>query len=404
MPHQQLPAVGLVWAQFAAYHVDRLEAVGQRLAGRAEVLAVEVAARSRVYAWEPSRAVAATRKVRLFAQQEFEDIAPLRRWWAAFRLLRRCDTVFVGLPYGEPDALLLAWTLRACGVRVVMMTASKWDDRPRRIAKELGKALLLGAFGAALVGGARQRAYVRFLGFVRRPVLCGYNTVSVLRVQAQAAAGNAALPPPSFAERPFVFVGRFVAKKQLDLLLTAYAGYACRAGAGAHRLEMIGSGEQEPQLRRQAEQLGIAALIDWAGFLDAPEVAARLARGLALILISREEQWGLAINEALAVGLPVIASAQVGAREALVGNLDNGWVVEPGSLDGLVAALAAIAADEAGWSAMSQAAHRRAWLGDSERFADAVEILCFPGDCAAARDRHERFEAAILPPPGGDPL
>lgn len=386
--------LALIWAQFSAYHVDRLQAVGRRLADRADVLSVEVCARSAAYAWEASADVAGTRKIRLFEDRRFEDIAPVRRWWAMFRAVRGCDIVYLGIGYNEPDALFLAWTLRLSGVRVVMMSASKWDDRPRRAAFELFKSLLLQPYSAALVGGRRQHEYARLLGFNRRPVRIGYNTVDIERIRAQALVG----PRPvglNFAERPFVFVGRFVRKKLLTRTLDAYAGYVRRCEGTPHRLRLVGSGECEPDLRRQAEILGIATLVDWPGFLAAPQVAECLAESLALILVSEEEQWGLVVNEALALGIPVIASAQIGAREALVRNLENGFVVEPGSIDGLTEAMLAVTASEAAWHDLSARARERAWLGDTERFADAVELFSFPGAEPAASS-YAAFAGAIL--------
>lgn len=394
MPGKQ-PTIALIWAQFSAYHVDRLQAVGQRLAGRATVLSVEVCSKSAVYAWAPSNEVKGTRKIRLFADARYEDIHFLKRWWAMFRATRHCDTVYVGIGYNEPDALLLALTLRLVGVRVIMMTASKWDDRPRRSVMELGKLLLLSPFSAALVGGARQMSYVRFLGFRRRQVRPGYNTVDIerIRAQAQSLTGGA---QPAFADRPFIYVGRFVTKKLLYHTLDAYAAYVKQAKSTPHRLLMIGSGDLEPELRAQCDRLGISRLVDWPGFLDAPDVAARLSHGLALVLVSREEQWGLVINEALAVDLPIIASSQVGAREALVRNLENGFVVEPGSVEGLTRAMLAVAESEARWTRLSQASAARAWLGDAQRFADAVELYTFP-DTPETAERHARFEATISP-------
>ena len=276
-----------------------------------------------------------------------------------------------------------------------MMTASKWDDRPRKSTFEILKMILLSPFSGALVGGARQISYVRFLGFRNRPVLPGYNTVDIERIQSQAHekfSDNS----PKFCDRPFIYVGRFVPKKLLHHTLNAYANYVRRAGESAHRLVMIGSGELEQELRSQCEALEISKMVDWPGFLDSPDVAAQLAKGLALILVSQEEQWGLVVNEALAVGLPVIASSQIGAREALVRNLENGFVVEPGSEDGLTQAMLSAAESETQWIQLSKAASERAWLGDTQRFADAVELLTFPNSPEIA-ERHARFERAISP-------
>jgi glycosyltransferase involved in cell wall biosynthesis len=97
------------------------------------------------------------------------------------------------------------------------------------------------------------------------------------------------------------------------------------------------------------------------------------------VLVSCEEQWGLVVNEALAVGLPVIASGQVGSCDALVRNLVNGFVVESGSAEAIGRAMYEMAADAGQWQDMAKASRARAWLGDAERLADAIELLLFPG-------------------------
>ncbi len=386
------PVVGFLWAQFSAYHVDRLEAVAARLAGRARVISVEVATKSQLYAWEPSGAVKDTEKLTLFPGGTYESISPARRWLAKFFALRRCDTVFFGVGYNEPDIIVLSWALRLVGVRVVMMTASKFDDRPRSAAFELFKKLLLSSYSAALVGGCRQQSYVRYLGFRRRTVQPGYNTVSMARVRREAAVALAENTP--FAARPFIFVGRFVNKKNIEILLSAYGQYAAQAGKAAHRLMLIGSGPLEAKMRQQCRDVGIEGLVDTPGFLPAPQVSAMLARGLALLLPSREEQWGLVVNEALAVGLPVVASSQIGAREALVHNLINGYVIEPGGVEAMVHAMTAIASDAENWQRMSAKSLEYSWLADAERFADSAELLIFPG-AEPARSDHARFAAMI---------
>lgn len=389
------PTIGLIWSQFSAYHVDRLEAVGRRLSGRARVLSVEVASKSATYAWDPSGDVAGTEKKRLFPGESHEEISIWRRFRAELRVLRECDVIFVGVAYSQPDIILLSYVLRAMGKRVVMMTASKFDDFQRQSSREFLKRLLLSPYSAAIVGGRRQFEYVRFLGFTGRTVLPGYNTVSMARVRQQAVSASEGMDEAPFAERSFVFVGRFVEKKNIDRMFEAYARYVHASGERAKRLTMIGDGPLRPAIDAQLSALGIGHMVDFPGFLPAAKVSAQLARSLALVLVSEEEQWGLVINEALAVDLPILASAEVGAREALVRNLENGVVVEAGALEGMARAFAQIGDSEERWRAMSAASHARAWHADTERFADAVELMVFPQAEPAASD-NARFASEIL--------
>lgn len=371
--------IAVLFAQFSAYHIDRCQAVARRFAGRVEVLAVEVATSSATYAWEASGAVDGTRKLTLFPGQSYDSVSWPRRLWHQLKALWRCDTVLVGIGYNEPDIIVLTWLLALLGVRVVLMSDSKFDDKQRGVAFEFAKALILAPYGAGIVAGHRHLAYFRFLGFRRRPLIPGYDTVDLARVRAMGG-GIAAPGGLPYASRHFVFVGRFVAKKNLVDLIEGYALYISSAPTAPRRLVLIGAGVDEAKIRARAAQLGLTELVDFPGFLSAEGVARQLGEGLALFLPSVEEQWGLVVNEALAFGLPVVVSPAVGSGDLLVRNLTSGYVIETGAPEGLAAAMAALAGDEFHWRGMVAAAHDRAWFGDTERFADAVEALIAPGN------------------------
>lgn len=376
----------MIWAQFASYHIDRAEAVGRRLGHGWEVLAVEVATASRTYQWQPSGQIEAARKLTLFPGQVYDDLPWHRRLRAQWAALRGCRVVFVGIGYDRPDILCLGWLLRLSGCKVVMLTDSKFDDRRRWALREAGKAVLLRCFSAAIVAGRRQRDFVRMLGFGgRRPILPGMDTISIARVRSLARrTGHHPVP---FAAREFVFVGRFVPKKNLLRMIEAYGAYVRQAGAAAHRLRLVGAGPLEPAMRDLIDRLGIGQWVHFAGFLPDSAVSPVLASALALVLLSTEEQWGLVINEAVALGVPVIASFAVGAGDALVRSGRNGYLVESGAVEGMAAAMAQIASSAAQWQRMAAGSEARGWLADAERFADAVEVLVGGQGAATAAER-----------------
>ena len=364
------PRIGILFAQFAAYHVDRIEAAARVLHGRAEVVAVEVAQASATYAWTPSGEVAGATKRVLFTGQPYEAIGKWRRFRAQHAALKDCATVFVGVGYNEPDILVLALALRLRGRRVVLMSESKADDFPRQWWRERLKSLLLLPFSAALVGGPRHVAYMHALGFRPRRVLTGYDGVGIARVRALGGE-----PRIAAHERPFVFVGRFVAKKNIAFLVDAYARYRQLAGATARRLVLVGGGELEAPIRAQIAALGLDDAIEITGFVGAPEVAAQLASARALLLPSTEEQWGLVVNEALALDLPVTVSRAVGSHDTLVRHGVNGFVLAPDDSEGWAKAMLALGGDDARWEKMREASHALAPAGDTARFAEGVQAL-----------------------------
>lgn len=388
------PRIAIVWTQFAPYHTDRCEAVAERLAGRADVVAVEIASQSDTYAWEPSGDLRLARKLTLFPGANFDRLGNWQLFRALWPLLRGCDTAFMGIPYSHKSIVALSWLLRFTGTRLIMMSDSKFDDSPRDSRFELIKTLLLAPYRGALVAGRRQADYLHFLRFRRRRVLIGYDTVSLERIRGEIAAARDGAPLP-FESRDFLYLGRFVAKKQLLTLIRAYAAYVGLAGDTARRLVLAGSGPEEGAMRALVAELGLEDKVVFTGFLQGAQVSQAMSRALALLLVSTGEQWGLVINEALAADLPVIVNQQVGATDTLVRNLVNGYVVNVGEQATLVQAMLRMGASRTDWEAMVAASHAMAERGDVAHFADAVELLALP-EAEPVLGRYRAYADSVL--------
>ncbi|BDG05849.1 glycosyltransferase [Anaeromyxobacter oryzae] len=111
------------------------------------------------------------------------------------------------------------------------------------------------------------------------------------------------------------------------------------------RLALVGDGVRRPLLERLAGQLGIASRVHFLGFrLDAPAV---LARSALAVSASHAEGISNAILEAMAIRLPVVATA-VGGTPEIVRDGVNGWLVPPGAPGALARRIAdALAASPA---------------------------------------------------------
>jgi glycosyltransferase involved in cell wall biosynthesis len=70
-------------------------------------------------------------------------------------------------------------------------------------------------------------------------------------------------------------------------------------------------------------------VVYFPGFRQIEELSRFYARAGCFIHPAMEEPWGLVINEAMASGLPVLSSANVGAAEELVDDGVNGWKFDP---------------------------------------------------------------------------
>ncbi len=129
-------------------------------------------------------------------------------------------------------------------------------------------------------------------------------------------------------------VARTVRIKGFDDLLPAFARVA--AVKPRARFLVVGDGDEEAHYRREAARLGLDGRLVWAGYLE--DVAPALGAMDAFAFASHKEAMGVAVVEAMLMGLPV-ASTNVGGLSEVVG--ETGWLVPPHSPEALAEAILA---------------------------------------------------------------
>jgi glycosyltransferase involved in cell wall biosynthesis len=195
------------------------------------------------------------------------------------------------------------------------------------------------------------------------------------------------------AVRYVLALSRLDPKKNFELLIDAFAE-AARSGTAAWQLVIAGSGEPAYQqaLERRARESG--APIRFAGWVTGAEKRALLARASVFALPSKHENFGIAVLEALAAGVPAIVSRDVQLSAALR-DADGGWIVD-GSTGSLADALRDALAPDADLDGKSRRAQALA-----ERFAwpaVAARMMTMYRDVLA---RHGRTAAAAVAIPAG---
>jgi glycosyltransferase involved in cell wall biosynthesis len=145
---------------------------------------------------------------------------------------------------------------------------------------------------------------------------------------------------------------RLEAEKQTDAGIRAFA--RSRLGDMGWRLEIAGAGSERPRLEALARQLQVDAR--FLGFRD--DVRILMQRAGILLAPCTVEGLGLAVLEAMASGLPVVAADAGGHTEILEG-LDARVLYPPGAPDAASRNLASLAADAPGRAALGHAERER---------------------------------------------
>ena len=147
--------------------------------------------------------------------------------------------------------------------------------------------------------------------------------------------------------------GRFVPKKGFDLLLDAFARVA--GSDPDARLCLAGDGPCRSALLEQIHRLGIGDRVDLVGWVD--DVRGLLADADVFVLPSLVEPFGIVLLEAMACGVPIVASRTDGPLDVL--DETTAWLCAVGDVGDLARAMEQAGASEAGRAARAEAALER---------------------------------------------
>lgn len=183
---------------------------------------------------------------------------------------------------------------------------------------------------ACITTGSRAKDYLIHLGVAPQKVSVVYdNVVDVMyyqqvsslneeeKIKIKTRLGLA-------SSQIILYVGQLIERKGLKDLLSAFA---CLQTKGIDaKLLIVGYGPQEEELKSFCTQKRLKG-VSFLGGKNKEELLVYYAIADVFVLPSLSEVWGLVINEAMACGLPVITTRNVGASADLVKDGINGFVV-----------------------------------------------------------------------------
>ncbi len=227
------------------------------------------------------------------------------------------------------------------GIKIVISNESTVHDRNNKGIKEFFKKSLINMTTAFIVFGKTSKEYLKKYG-IRDAQFLEDNAAVVddKAIKTQFAKFSKENHFPEIrTKHNFIFVGRVVAVKNLDLLLDAFE--MVKAQIPDWGLIIVGNGNKEAKINslieNKASQIYHYNAVDWR------EVPKFYTKADCIVLPSFSEAWGLVINEAMLCGLATITSDRCGCAEDLV--KDIGIIFESGNQQELELALLQVAAN-----------------------------------------------------------
>lgn len=277
------------------------------------------------------------------------------RWLVVNRGVRRelgaVDAVLIG-GWNQPAFFQAA----RAGLPYALWVESTVRDERRGRLEWLKRRLLASAAGV-VVPGTAARDYVLGLGVGPARITVAPNAFD------RTTFANAVERARGHHTPTVLTVARLSPEKDVATLLRAVDGLDAE-------LVVVGDGPQEGALREAAP-----ANASFVGHATRDELPHRYANADVFALTSRSETWGMALSEAAAAGLPLVATEAVGGAWDLIEEGVNGYRVPVGDSEALHEALRKVLADEEWRDRAGRRSRELAEQATPERWAETVERL-----------------------------
>jgi len=363
--------IGILFTNFGPYHLARVKAFQSLVADKLKIIGIEISRDGTDYQWRTNLEKNSELEIySILDNSKLSNVDKITNIKKTFNLLSKINPdILVIAGYGRLSMLIaLFWSLWH-QKPAILLSESKEDDESRIWWKEIIKNWLIKKFSSALVGGNIHKRYLIKLGFPEDAIFMGYDVVdnSVFHPDTIKYLSNP-------LDKPFFLsINRFVEKKNLPLLISAYAAYQPKLGKNAWNLVLCGDGELRSPLENLISQYHLQDSVHLPGFLQQDELLPYFAHAKCFIHASTTEQWGLVVNEAMAAGLPVIVSNRCGCFEDLVMEGVNGFGFDPENQEELTNLMIKTSSGQVNLESMGQASLKHIQKYSPDYFAQGLK-------------------------------
>lgn len=322
--------LAVLFRNLGPYHHARLRS----LAARFDTVCVEFASEDDEYGWPEQAAGSGYRVHTLAARMPCNacDLAGARQALAA--VIGRENPDAIAIPgWSEPLSLAALRIAAAACIPAILMSDSTAKDAPRRAHVEVLKRMLVSRFASAFAAGTRQSDYLRALGIAKDRIALGYDVVDndhfASGADAARSQGVTARWLRGLPTRYAVCCARLLERKNILMLIRAFRLYRDAVGQDGWDLVLVGDGPMRAGIEAEIIRLDLAGSVRMLGSRSYEELPAIYGLASVFLLPSLSDQWGLAVNEAMAAGLPVLVSSACGCCDDLVEAGVNGFAFDP---------------------------------------------------------------------------
>ncbi len=342
----------IIYAKFSPFHDARLRVAGELGNVRGHrLVGIEIAGTHSDYRWQT---VAGTineyTHVTLFPTRDRWSLTYREVRAALHQLLNEVKPDVVFLPgWGFRESVVgLGWSLRQSVPTVVISDSQSIDTPPDRL-KWWGKRMIVSRFQAGFAAGKSSLEYLINLGIPRSLCFVGCDVVDNSFFSQDHNSDSR-----KFQATPTLLSCiRLLPRKNLLSVIDVL-----QEQAKTWKWIIAGDGPQRAELSERVRVLGLEPRVKLLGHVDYFSLPKVYAQADVYLQPSLSEPWGLAVNEAMASGLPVAVSNRCGCHADLVQEGINGFTFDPVKAGSLAEALNRLLECRERWQEMGRASRQ----------------------------------------------
>ncbi len=289
------------------YHRARVKEVATLL-GSENVFSADLGSGDGLYKWENTDANAHHFVLSPSTVDQVDLKSTIQHWK---QIITKNNITHICIPgYGRKVYRKMLTESKKMGLHTLMFAESWYPSKlPFDIIKGIWLKSKVDIF---FVSGIRAAQHFRDrLKLDKKKIIEGYSVVD----NKHFSAGKA----PKENKPTLLCVARFAPEKNLQMLIEAFKESTL---SQQWQLKIVGGGPLKESLQQSIGTNPNVVLHDWLSYNELPDLYTSAS---AFILPSEFEPWGLVVNEAMAAGLPILLSEEVGAFPDLLEVGINGW-------------------------------------------------------------------------------
>lgn len=201
-------------------------------------------------------------------------------------------------------------------IKVISMTdGTLYSERNFGLFRKLNRRMMIPRADMCIASSTKSKELQIYYGAKEDRIIVAYLTVDV---------GYFRFEREEYHSNKLLFIGSLIERKGIDLLLKALS-----LVKKDYTLTIVGDGEEKSRLVDYVEQNGMKEFVEFVPFTQKEALREIYNTHDIFILPTREDCFGLVINEAMAASMPVISSCYADGAYDLVIDGENGYIVNP---------------------------------------------------------------------------